>query len=146
VLAGQPRAAIPVPPAIGRDAPRRVTSDDPFGDARGTGEPLPPGIELVERQDARTDVDGDAVRERRLARAAAAVDDDPAPRIGAQRKNGRAGDRVECGLVDVRQRRFFLRLFTTRASARPATQTNGVSTTSSVTGFGANRNSLPRRT
>ena len=86
------------------------------------------------------------MRERRLARTAAAVDDDPAPRIRAQRENGRVDDPVERGLVDAGPRRFFLWLFTTRASARPATQTNGVSTTNSVTGFGAKRNSLPRRT
>src|SRR5699024_427535 len=55
---------------------------------------------------------------------------------------------VDEAVDDVRakgQRRFFLRHLMTCPSARPETMTNGVSTVRSVTMFGANRNSLPRR-
>src|SRR5699024_2151411 len=126
-------------------APLPMLADDSSGDLGRRGEAGPARVELVQRDDAGAELIGDAVGDRRLARSTASVDEDPRARNASDGVEDATNRVVDDGRSK-RQRRFFLRHLMMYPSARPATQTNGVSTARSVTMFGTKRNSLPRRT
>ena len=81
---------------------------DSAGDLRRCGKSRPARVELIEGDDAGAERVSNAVRDRRLAGPAAAVDEDPrtiGPRDGVED----ATDRVVDDERSKRQRRFFLR-------------------------------------
>ena len=85
-----------------------MIAHDAAGDLGRSGEAGPARVELVERDHTRVELIGHAERDRRLARAAAAVDEDPRIRVASDGAED-ATDRVVDDEGSKRQRLFFLR-------------------------------------